>query len=200
MIPIRWHRPSLHEADAPQPEPAPVFSEPESVELAVPAVEIAGSATRGRILHKLMEEILTGELADDPARLQSRAADLLVQLGHEPSADPKKGIDPNELASTVLRTLNLPEIAALRPRLLPEYTVFGRKNEQDGLTLVSGIADAVAYNGDRQVRAIVDWKSDVVVDNDKLAMYRAQLSDYKNQTGAERALLVFMTTGTLLSL
>jgi hypothetical protein len=38
------------------------------------------------------------------------------------------------------------------------------------------------------------------MDNDKLAMYRAQLGDYKKQTGAERALLVFITTGTILTL
>jgi ATP-dependent exoDNAse (exonuclease V) beta subunit len=59
-ITIQWHRASLHEADAPPSEPLPVFSEPESAETDSAAVEVAGSATRGTILHKLMEEVLTG--------------------------------------------------------------------------------------------------------------------------------------------
>src|SRR6185312_11657475 len=44
---IQWHRPSLHEADVTTSEPLAVFSDPESVEAAVPVVEITGSATRG---------------------------------------------------------------------------------------------------------------------------------------------------------
>jgi exodeoxyribonuclease-5 len=198
VIPIRWHRPSLHEADAPQPEPAPVFSEPESIELAAPLMEIAGSATRGRILHKLMEEVLTGETKDAIEALESRAGQLLGQLGQEPSADPKLGISPKELATTVLRTLTLPEIAALRQRLVPEQSVFGSESDKKGQILVSGIADAVGYNDDNKVQTIVDWKSDVGLDDHKLAMYRTQLSDYRKQTGANRALLVFMTAAQVI--
>jgi hypothetical protein len=106
--------------------------------------DIAGSATRGIILHKLMEEVLTGETQDVAPELERRATELLAQLGREPSADPKFGIAPKELAATIVRTLNLPEIATLRPHLTPENTVFGR--ESDGRTeiLISGIADAVA--------------------------------------------------------
>lgn len=95
-----------------------MFLDPESVDAAVPASEVTGSATRGIILHKLMEEVLTGETQDTPAELERRAADLLAQLGREPSADPKSGIPPREVAATVARTLLLPEIAALRPRLI----------------------------------------------------------------------------------
>jgi exodeoxyribonuclease-5 len=198
-IAIRWHRPSLHEADASPPEPIPVFSDPEVVEAAVPVIEVAGSATRGVILHKLMEEVLTGETQDAGAELERRATELLAQLGRELSADPKSGISPKELAATVARTLGLPEIAALRPLLTPELTVFGSESDGRNETLVSGIADAVARDGDDRIKTIVDWKSDVEMDADKLAAYRSQLGDYRKQTGAERALLVLMTAGKVLS-
>jgi hypothetical protein len=92
-----------------------------------------------------------------------------------------------------LRTLNLPEIAALRPRLVPELTIFGRKSEGTAETLVSGIADAVARGGDDRIEAIIDWKSDVEMNADKLAAYRTQLADYRTQTGAKYALLVLTT-------
>ena len=198
-ITIQWHRPSLHEADAPPSEPIPVFSDPESVEAAGPVIEIAGSATRGTILHKLMEEVLTGETQSTTAELERRATELLAQLGGEPSADPKSGISPKELAATVARTLALPEVAALRPLLTPELTVFGSESDGKNETLVSGIADAVARDGNYRIKIIVDWKSDVEIDADKLAAYRTQLSDYRKQTGAERALLVLMTAGKVLS-
>jgi hypothetical protein len=176
-----------------------VFSDPESVEEAVPAIEIAGSATRGIILHKLIEEVLTGETQDGAGELERRATELLAQLGLEPSADPIVGIAPKELAATMERTLNLPEIAALRPRLVPELTVFGRVCDATSETLVSGIADAIARDVSNRMEAIIDWKSDVEMDADKLAAYRAQLGHYRKQTGAERALLVLMTEGKILS-
>jgi hypothetical protein len=137
---------------------------------------------------------------DSHAELESRATLLLEQLATKPSSDPKLGISPKELAKTVIRTLGLPEIAKLRPRLVPEQTVFGSKDAGKGLTLVSGIADAIAYDQNEKIEAIVDWKSDVHVSDQKLAMYRAQLSDYKTQTGAEQASIVLMTTGVVLTL
>jgi ATP-dependent exoDNAse (exonuclease V) beta subunit len=198
-ITIQWHRPSLHEADAPPTESVPVFSDPESVEAAVPVIEIAGSATRGTILHKLMEEVLTGETQDTTAELERRATELLSQLGREPSADPKFGIAPTELAATIVRTLNLPEIAALRPHLAPEYTVFGSAIDGRTEKLISGIADAVARDANDEIEAIIDWKSDVEMNSGKQAKYQTQLGDYRKQTGAKRALLVLMTEGRILN-
>jgi ATP-dependent exoDNAse (exonuclease V) beta subunit len=195
---IQWRRPSLHEADAPQSEPVPVFSDPESVEAAIPVIEIAGSATRGIILHKLMEEVLTGETQDATAELERRATELLAQLGLEPSADPKVGIAPKELATTIVRTLDLPEITAIRPHLVPEFAVFGCEIDGRAETLVSGIADAVTRGANDRIEAVVDWKSDVEMNADKLAAYRAQLGDYRQQTDAERALLVLMTAGIIM--
>ena len=196
---IEWHRPSRHEADAPPPETDVVYSGPESVDAEVPPAEIAGGATRGTILHKLMEEVLTAETLDTKASLEGRAAELLAQLGLRPSTDPKLGIAPHELADTVLRTISIPEIATLRPRLLPEHTVFGSKIDGANETLVSGIADAVARNTEGKIDVVIDWKSDIEMNAAKLAAYRRQLGEYRLQTGAERALLVMMTTGTILN-
>lgn len=196
---IQWRRPSLHEDNAPLSEPFPVFFDPEAVEASVPIIEVAGSAARGMILHKLMEEVLTGETRDTSAELERRVTELMAQLGQEPSVDPKVGIAPKELAATIVRTLNLPEIATLRPRLVPEYAIFGHERDEKMETLVSGIADAAVRDMNDNIELIIDWKSDVEMNANKLAAYRTQLGDYRIQTAAPRALLVLMTTGKTLN-
>ena len=143
--------------------------------------------------------MLTGEIQDAVPVLERRAVELLAQLGREPSADPEYGIAPKELAETMARTLSLPEIATLRPLLIPEYSVFGSKIDGKIETLVSGIADAVARDVNDKIKAIIDWKSDVEMNPDKLAAYCSQLSEYRNHTCAERALLVLMTAGRLMN-
>jgi hypothetical protein len=60
---------------------------------------------------------------------------------------------------------------------------------------VSGIADAVPLDANNRIEAVVDWKSDVEMSMAKLAGCKAQLCDYRKQTGAKRALLVLMTAG-----
>lgn len=197
---IEWHRPSRHEADAPPSEPDIVYSDPGSIDAEGPRAVIAGGATRGTILHKLMEEVLTAETLDTKVALEARATELLAQLGLEPSPDPRLGIAPYELADTVLRTIALPEVATLRPRLLPEHTVFGRKSDEANETLVSGIADAVAVDPEGKIDVVIDWKSDIEMNTTKLEAYRRQLAEYLLQTGADRALLVMMTTGTILKI
>lgn len=196
-INIKWHRPSLHEANAQASEPLSVFSDPEAVENSVPAVEVAGSATRGSILHKLMEEVLTGETKDAASELERRAMELLAQLGKQASADPTIGISPNELAATIMRTISLPEIAVLRPRLVPEHTIFSSEGNDGTERLVSGIADAVAIDENGFIEAVLDWKSDVVIKPERLNAYKNQLESYRKNTTAPLALLVFMTTGTV---
>jgi len=198
-ITIRWHRPSLHEDDVLQSAPILVFSDPESVEADHQVIEITGSATRGTILHKLMEEVLSGETQDAVGELERRATELLAQLGKAPSDNPKFGIAPKELASTIVRTLNLAEIAVLRPRLIPEQTIFGSEKDGSTETLISGVADAVARDANDRIETIIDWKSDVEMNDGKLKAYRTQLDDYRKQTGAKRALLVLMTTGEVLN-
>jgi ATP-dependent exoDNAse (exonuclease V) beta subunit len=125
-----WQRPSRDEADgASALPPLPLFENPEDAEEAteIPAPAVAGSSTRGLILHKLIEELLTGELQGGVLEIERRSVELLGQLGIKPVDDPRAGIAPTEIAGTVVRTLDLPEIAQLRSRLVPEHTVFGHR-------------------------------------------------------------------------
>ena len=75
---------------------------------------IQGGRERGLILHKLMEEVLTGETDEAAAALTERAGDLIRALGQSAVADPATGLSAKELADCVGRTLALPQIAALR--------------------------------------------------------------------------------------
>ena len=181
---------------------APVFMSTGVIEEAPDwiAPEVAGSATRGTILHKLMEEVLTGETPDDRNSLLVRAAELLCQLGIEPASDARQGIAPAELGETVLRTLALPDIAALRPRLVPESTVYGRLGSDQAETLVSGIADAKEVDVLGRLAPVIDWKSDVAPSVTQIEHYRMQIDLYRGHSGARRALLVFMTTGRVIAL
>jgi exodeoxyribonuclease-5 len=145
-----------------------------------------------------MEEVLIGETRAAIAELERRALDLLAQLGIAPANDPETGISPSELAATIVRTLSLPEVEQLRPRLIPEHTIFGRHLAPDIETLTSGIADAVAPDAQGGIEVILDWKSDVDPDAKMIAHYCKQISEYRRHTGAKRALLVLMTPGKVI--
>ena len=56
------------------------------------------------------------------------------------------GICAAELAGTVLRTLMLPDVAALRQRLVPELPLFGSEVRDGQDILLSGQADAVVFD------------------------------------------------------
>ena len=145
-----------------------------------------------------MEEVLTGETADDLNSLQARSAALLVQLGETPTDDPAKGLVPTEMAQLVVNTLALPEVSALRDRLCAEFTVFAyHTNAADSQTetAVSGISDAVALGLDDRIEVVVDWKSDVSPETATRQRYRNQVRDYLEASGAARGLVVYMTLG-----
>ena len=200
---ITWLRPSrAEESKTPNIEPEPIHEDPEvateATEIPVPAV--AGSSTRGTILHKLMEEVLLGETVDETSGLENRARELLVQLGIEPMTDPKTGLSPKELAATITRTLAMPEVSELRPRLVPEHTVFGREIGSDGEVLLSGIADAVAVTNDGAIDVVIDWKSDVDPAPSAIAHYKNQIAEYQRRVGAKRAMIVMMTGGQIVGM
>jgi ATP-dependent exoDNAse (exonuclease V) beta subunit len=199
---IAWRQPSRSEAVAPAVvERKPIFGGPESVEetFEQPAIVVVGGATRGTILHKLMEEVLNGETEDGLKALVARALELMAQLSITPCDQASDGISPHELARTITRTLSIPEIAKLRPRLVPELAICGSQMNDDGEIIVSGIADAVAYDTEGRIEIIVDWKSDVDIDIDRLNFYRGQLDTYRRHTGAPHSFLVLMTPGTVIA-
>jgi exodeoxyribonuclease-5 len=160
--------------------------------------EVLGGPLRGTILHKLMEEVLTGEVFDDVNSLEIRSAELLAQLGETPAEDPSEGLVPNELAQVVVNTLALPEVSALRDRLRAEFTVFEHYTdaaEPQNEIALSGVTDAVALAPDGKIEVVVDWKSDVSPTNALRERYRTQVRDYLNASGAPRGLIIYITVG-----
>ena len=160
---------------------------------------IQGGRERGLILHKLMEEILTGECDEVDGALTARAADLTRALGEEPSTDPANGLSPEELAGCVTRTLALSEVATLRPSLLAEFPVYAIQQEDAELVATAGIADALTVGPEGRPAVVIDWKSDVNPAQETLDHYRAQVRAYLDMTGAERGLIVLMTNGTVIT-
>ncbi|MEI9986421.1 MAG: hypothetical protein WDN69_26565 [Aliidongia sp.] len=159
---------------------------------------IQGGRERGLLLHKLLEEILTGETAEvSIGALQARAAELLGQIGLADSNDPARGPSSAELAACALRGVQISEIAALRPQLRAEVPVYGSMIDGTTTELTSGIADAVAVGDDGRIRAVIDWKSDVDPDPVLVGLYRQQIRDYVDVTGAGKGLLVFLTSGRI---
>lgn len=163
-----------------------------------PAIAVQGGRERGLILHKLMEEVLTKETDDTAAAITERAGALVRALGRTPATDPATGLSPEELAGCITRTLALPEIAALRPGLLAEFPVYAARSDDGEDTAITGIADALTLNADERPAVVVDWKSDVKAESQTIEHYRSQVRAYVDMTGAERALIVMMTTGIVI--
>ena len=160
---------------------------------------IQGGRERGTILHKLIEEVLTGETTEALFDLTTRAGMLIRDLGLPVADDPADGLAPAELADCTLRALTLPEIAALKPRLVPEFPVYGSTKTGDCEEALAGIADAIAFAADGTPEAVVDWKSDVAPTPETIKHYQDQVRAYLEVTGAERGLIVLATTGKILT-
>ncbi len=158
----------------------------------VPVPSVAGAgAARGNLLHKLLEELVTGETSADPDALRERARTLLGQLTSDGGRPP----DPEEVATSALRAWELPQVSTLRERLVAEFDVAGHQRTPDGTVLYAGVADAVALGDDGRATDVIDWKSDVNPSAVTLERYREQLRAYLRLTGAPRGWLVLATRG-----
>jgi exodeoxyribonuclease-5 len=94
----------------------------------------------------------------------------------------------------------LPEIAAIRARLLPELPVYG-VGEEDGVELATfGIVDALCIGEDGKPELVIDWKSDVAPSPAVSDHYRSQVRRYLEVTGIPRGLIVFVTSGSIVRL
>lgn len=198
--PVVWKTPSREEdvGKALEQEETPevfIAGSAESVPASEHPLVIQGGRERGLVLHKLLEEVLTGELAEDAASLTSRSAELANMLGARMSDDPALGLSSVELANSVRRTLALDVVAAARPTLLAEFPVYA-SDEVDGVEQVrTGIVDAISYAQDGKPASVFDWKSDVEPTPDSVAHYKAQVRTYLAMTGTPRGYVVFSTTG-----
>jgi ATP-dependent exoDNAse (exonuclease V) beta subunit len=205
---ILWRSPSRHEipAEAPLPDHNEIFADAADLSDHIPqasgdadvSAAVRGSRERGLVVHKLLEEVLTGETPDRAEALKTRARALLDQLGTAEASRPQDGLHAPELAATVLRALAIREIAACRSRLVPELTVFSTRADDDRMTYVGGVADALAYLPLGIIELVIDWKTDVSPNAQQIELYREQMRDYLAATGAPEGLLVFVTTGQVI--
>jgi len=160
-------------------------------------IAVQGGRERGLIIHKLFEEVLTGETADDSGSLTERATLLVRALGRPVADDPREGLSPGEIANCITRTLALPEIAKLRPTLGPEFPVYASESMEGAEQATAGITDATSFGADGAPQAIIDWKSDVNPQPEAVEHYRTQIQSYLRTTGLTKGLLVFVTHGTV---
>ena len=199
---IVWRVPSRKEGNnepiLPTETPAILDTDGDGAPMEGATVAIQGGRERGIILHKLMEEVLTGETEETSTALIARAGILIRALNRPVEDDPAVGLVPAELAGCVTRTLRLPEVAELRPRLLPEFPVYASIVTNGQEEAASGIADAIALGHDGTPEVVVDWKSDVNPTPKMLEHYRSQVRAYVDMTGAEYGLIVCVTHGTVI--
>ncbi len=158
------------------------------------AATIQGGRERGTILHKLIEEVLTGETAEAMPAVVARAERLIRALDLPVVDDPANGLAPAELAGCVVRALVLPEIADLRPGLTPEFPVYGSTMTDTHEEAAAGFVDAIAFDADGVPQVVIDWKSDVDPSPETLEHYRAQVRAYLDMSGAERGMVVCVTS------
>ncbi|WP_194260906.1 PD-(D/E)XK nuclease family protein [Gluconobacter vitians] len=201
---LAWLTPSRDESHA-----GPILT-PEAVEIWAtgddgqpddegPALSIQGGRERGLILHKLLEEVLTGETDAGETALVDRARALILEIGKPVMDNPTQGLSPGELADCVVRTLNLPEIAELRPNLVPELTVYATVEGEGVEQAMVGIADATSFDSHGKPSVVIDWKSDVQSTAMTIEHYRAQVRAYLDMTGIERGLVVLVTSGQVVT-
>lgn len=181
--PVLWIRPSDGDPDIVSFEASPVTTWERTDEIIVRV----GGALRGVVLHKLMEEFITGELAADAGAVKERSRQLSQELG--------TGLDIEEVTATALQTWNLAELAAYKSGLTAEVPIYGILDGNPG-RLVSGRADAVAY-GAGKARVVFDWKSDTVREDRSGRTYSSQIAQYMKVLGAERGAIVYMSLGQI---
>jgi exodeoxyribonuclease-5 len=179
-----------------------------------PTAAVRGSAQRGNILHKMMEEVVTGEISDFGSNLDLRAAELITQIENDAAKANELGLDAAEMARCVRKTVKIDAVSDLLGRLVPEVVV-GRSIELDHCeNVIYGVADAVAFangtdqfsvsealafaNGTGIVDTVVDWKSDVHPSKDTIQHYRDQVRSYMKSVKAKRGLIVLMTSGEVI--
>ena len=160
--------------------------------------EVREGPERGLVLHKLLEEVLSGEAAADGVSLTGRADELIREIGREPTPDPSEGLSPSEIAGCVVRALALPEIASLRSQLVHEFPVYSVSVDGGEELVTAGVADAVALGPDGEVDAVIDWKSDVAPTLEVVEKYRTQLRAYLDALNLGRGLIVFTTSGQVI--
>ena len=188
--PILWLRPSAHDEEKREAEE---FGDDENYEV-LDGGEIAGAGLlRGLLLHKLLEELLGDALEENHSAVEARARLLLADLASEVSAEEALP-DAGEVARTALATLVLPDVAAMRPHLVPEVPIYSMVAGGGHTMPLAGRADALAVD-DGRITVVIDWKSDVAPGDQQRRAHVEQLRLYLAATGAPRGALVYASLG-----
>ena len=183
-----------------------VWTEEENIEVSDSAIEIVepqnikGSKDRGLILHKLMEEIITGETSEDTTSLKSRAKELIIECGLEPVEEASEGLSAAELVDCVNRTLAIPEIKQIRSGLCAEVPVYALNKLKNKTEFSVGIADALYLDSDGKASIVIDWKSDVKPSEKSIQKYTKQVDAYLGIVGVTRGMIVLMTSGKIIEI
>jgi hypothetical protein len=197
---LTWKAPSRDEHDALVPTAENELIAASAFPPSVPVRrEVQGSRARGLIIHKLFEEVLSGETAGGEEALPQRADELIRGLGSEPSSSAAEGLSSAEIASCVNTTLLLPKLVAVRQSLAAEIPLFSVVDEDGDEIVTVGIVDAVSMLPNEDVRTVIDWKSDVAPRAETIEAYRAQEQGYLSCLKGSGGMLVFVTTGTIVS-
>lgn len=183
-VPLTWLQPSNQDPDRVPMIEAIAIDSGDAPETELP---IGAGRVRGLVLHKLMEEVLTGELAEDLVGFAGRARELIAELVVD--REDEAGLpEVGEIASTAWRTLHLPDIAALRPRLVPEWPIYTLLADAREATALAGRIDAVAMNEGR-ASVVLDWKSDIAPTAEDMRIHAGQLEGlFANHRGEPRRL------------
>jgi hypothetical protein len=125
--------------------------------------------------------------------LRARTAALIAE-GAVANRDEQRAPEADEIAETVRGTLRLPDIALLRPHLIPEWPIYSLLADTAAPTALAGRIDAVVFqNGKPSI--VLDWKSDIAPTEEDIQLHMSQLAAYLRVTGATRGALVYMTSG-----
>jgi CRISPR-associated exonuclease Cas4 len=193
-MPVTWRRPSDYDSDRTIVTDA-ISPDADGTDVVAVQIPVGAGRLRGLILHKLMEEVLTGEIGDTIATLRRRAHILIEQLASLAEAGESMPL-PDEVANTAARTWKLPEVAKLRPHLQAEVSVYDMQAAGATPIAIAARIDAIAIQEGR-VTAVLDWKSDVAPDAADIALHTTQLRDYLQLTRVGRGALVYMTLGNV---
>jgi len=194
LIGIRWITPSSAEPD----ESVIYQSLVETTEIVENKPEIRGSAARGQILHKIMEEVLHGLTAETRVAFAARAAELIKQLGFVEAASASQGLHRDEIADSVGRTLSSKLLQHFRGSLLPEFPVFELREVDGHLDAYAGVIDAVGMDSSGKPEYVFDWKSTVSPSLHDMQKHAAQLRIYLDQLKIENGALIYMTGGDVI--
>jgi hypothetical protein len=82
---------------------------------------------------------------------------------------------------------------------VPELAVYAAVDVAGVEQATVGIADATSFDNAGRPTVVIDWKSDVQPTAETLNHYRAQVRAYLDMTGADRGLIVLVTTGQVIA-